>query len=725
MFTDLTIKNFRVFDNKGTTIPLRPVTILTGCNNVGKSSIVKALCLLKDFCQQLETDFEDGKKLHLERYKMDFHKSPNNLMGGFDLVRHHTTTKEEIDNKNTLEETDEPAKALESKTISFDVVVESSWLLQDVILHLEFGSLDWDDLNNGYLQDYAIKTLDGKVIYKAERDGKASMDFSTVKESFLHFLYGQYAFSTWQYEISYRDATSSYPVGEDKVAKLFDESYKSILEKLGPNAVVYLLEWQVSHCHRTWQGGSEGAGATIMKKVPEYSFAINSPALGVFCYFPCLQLFKDFKKNEIRQEVNKRLDSQNEPISSLNRKIVNLFLDSFETSDSESLHEFISQSENNRFFVNFDIHGLGRRGFTVPLSFWKMDINSDLFDESSLPKTANWSVILYAMDLINKATTHTTKSLVEFDEINYCWYYYAENSIDDFLRKIIEEVFVNMIPGTLAYSPTTIVQPKRLYSLEDNDDFARTLKRFFVAKKLFEEENKSRGEEMSYKPFMFIDKWLKQLGIANHVDIKIHAGGFGGTINLFEDDKDSVGMSLTDKGFGVLQLFAVLLKIEIAILEMQTNKKLYYYCTTGLNTDIVKYLRTHNQLHPATVALEEPECHLHPSLQSKFADMIVDAYKLYGVHFIIESHSEYFIRKLQLLVSQKEIMNDDISLLYINPSSRPSYIPVISDIGLEEDGTLKNEFGPGFFDESIRLGNELFKNKVDDDNKMKNDEDQA
>ena len=49
-----------------------------------------------------------------------------------------------------------------------------------MILHLEFGSLDWDDLNNGYLQAYAIKTLGGQVIYKAERDGNASMDFSIV-----------------------------------------------------------------------------------------------------------------------------------------------------------------------------------------------------------------------------------------------------------------------------------------------------------------------------------------------------------------------------------------------------------------------------------------------------------------------------------------------------------------------------------------------------------------
>ena len=157
-------------------VPLRPLTILTGCNNSGKSSIVKALCLLQDFCSQLEADYNDGKKLHLEQYKMDFQKSPNNLMGGFDLVRHRAKDSEK-----------------ESNIISFDIVVESSWLLQDVILHLEFGALEKEELNNGYLQEYEIKTLDGDIIYKATREGNISMDFSLVKKEFLHFLhYKQY-----------------------------------------------------------------------------------------------------------------------------------------------------------------------------------------------------------------------------------------------------------------------------------------------------------------------------------------------------------------------------------------------------------------------------------------------------------------------------------------------------------------------------------------------------
>ncbi len=54
MNTKFTLKNFRVFDSKGVTIDLRPITLLTGCNSSGKSSIVKALHLLSDYFKEIK-----------------------------------------------------------------------------------------------------------------------------------------------------------------------------------------------------------------------------------------------------------------------------------------------------------------------------------------------------------------------------------------------------------------------------------------------------------------------------------------------------------------------------------------------------------------------------------------------------------------------------------------------------------------------------------------------
>ena len=66
------IKNFRVFNKKGETIPIKPLTILTGCNSSGKSSIVKSMVLFDDYLQKLQEDFNNSNNLDLSKYKLDF-----------------------------------------------------------------------------------------------------------------------------------------------------------------------------------------------------------------------------------------------------------------------------------------------------------------------------------------------------------------------------------------------------------------------------------------------------------------------------------------------------------------------------------------------------------------------------------------------------------------------------------------------------------------------------
>lgn len=717
MYTDLTLKNFRVFDDEGVCIPLRPITILTGCNNSGKSSITKALCLLKDFCHQIEKDFNDGKNLQLERYKMDFHKKPNDIMGSFNLVVHHQTQEAESDN---VKKDDSRGK------VSYEIVVESSWLLQDVIVHLDFSTLEGDDLKNGYLDACSIRTYDGgKVIYKASSAKKASIDFSVVKKALLNFLCGQRAVSSWQNELNYRMASSTSPAGEDKEAQEFEEAMTRLINDVGCPALVYMLEWQVSNCLKPWKDGTTGPASAVFSNI-DSSFAENSPKMNVFCYFPCLEKFQKTRKKKVREIIYDKIASQEKGITPLVQKVLDLFLTSFEKSKSKTLFDFISEKENV-FFKDSKIISFGKSKF--PLSFYtfmKHEFSSYLFyeqqlnEEEDLPKEANIDICIYALDYINQLMTDTSQTYKEYDEINEIFKHKYERFLDDFLRRIIEDIFSKIMPGSFSYSPTTIVRPQRLYSLEDDSDFTNTLKKYFEIKRMWESEvgndkmwEYQHKDKEKHLPCTFINKWLSQLGIAHHVEIRTHANGYGVTVHLYDNENDTTGMLLADKGFGVLQLFAFLLKIENAILETQINEVRYPNYTSGLSKEVIKWLRTYNQLHPITIALEEPECHLHPSLQSQFADIIVDANEQFGIHFLIESHSEYLIRKLQLLVSQKKIKNKDVSLLYVNPQKRPSYMPAVNFIGIEPDGALGNEFGTGFYDESIRLSNELFKSMKD------------
>ena len=93
------------------------------------------------------------------------------------------------------------------------------------------------------------------------------------------------------------------------------------------------------------------------------------------------------------------------------------------------------------------------------------------------------------------------------------------------------------------------------------------------------------------------------------------------------------------------------------------------------------------------------------------ADMFVEAYEKYKIHFIIETHSEYLIRKLQVMVSDKDckLTPNNISLNYIE--SGKDEISSNLQIQILDDGGLSDSFGEGFYDEADSLAMQLFRNK--------------
>lgn len=91
MITKYTIKNFRVFDENGVSFDLKPLTILTGCNSSGKSSIVKSLLLLCDYLSSLKEDKKNGKKPILTSHELDFMKKPHSKLGRFKKIVNNTS----------------------------------------------------------------------------------------------------------------------------------------------------------------------------------------------------------------------------------------------------------------------------------------------------------------------------------------------------------------------------------------------------------------------------------------------------------------------------------------------------------------------------------------------------------------------------------------------------------------------------------------------------------
>jgi hypothetical protein len=109
------------------------------------------------------------------------------------------------------------------------------------------------------------------------------------------------------------------------------------------------------------------------------------------------------------------------------------------------------------------------------------------------------------------------------------------------------------------------------------------------------------------------------------------------------------------------------------------------------------------------IILDQPGCGLYPAKQSLLADMFYDAYKKLGVWFIINTNSEYLIRKSQVLVARKvynqpleeEVGEECPFATYYVPDKAEGKMPY--SLRYRKDGIFINAFGKGFYDVAAKL----------------------
>jgi predicted ATPase len=158
-------------------------------------------------------------------------------------------------------------------------------------------------------------------------------------------------------------------------------------------------------------------------------------------------------------------------------------------------------------------------------------------------------------------------------------------------------------------------------------------------------------------------------------------------------------MPLADEGYGITQVITFLLHIENEILrnKLKDDRLTLKHIFTETYIDGTPLYKNEAK---ATLAIEEPEVSLHPSLQSQLTDIFYDAYNSYGVEFIIETHSEYLIRRTQAIVanmtSENEYINRPFAVYYVDKGGQTYELKYL------ESGRFENNFGPGFFDEASR-----------------------
>lgn len=166
-----------------------------------------------------------------------------------------------------------------------------------------------------------------------------------------------------------------------------------------------------------------------------------------------------------------------------------------------------------------------------------------------------------------------------------------------------------------------------------------------------------------------VSHWGQYLGVfdALHIDTSEKYG----TVVKVQGVMDGVGISpdLTNVGVGVSQVLPIL----VLCAAMPVG---------------------------GAALVEQPELHLHPSVQSKLA-VFFAACAASGRQVVLESHSEHLVNRIRLLVALDEVSSSDVSLVFVE---RDEYGATIAPLKIEPDGSLER-WPRGFMDEAeIVLG---------------------
>ncbi len=170
--------------------------------------------------------------------------------------------------------------------------------------------------------------------------------------------------------------------------------------------------------------------------------------------------------------------------------------------------------------------------------------------------------------------------------------------------------------------------------------------------------------------------WLNRLNMDYKLKVETVGTASGDLFEVRLIDKrrqewengESVNVALSDVGFGISQLLPF----------------------------IVQSLVSEKQI----ISIEQPEVHVHPRLQADLGDLLAEAIKEPRWNrFIIETHSEHLILRLQRLVYKGKIKPEDVSVIYV---SRGPEGAKAERLHLDEEGDFIDEWPNGFFLERLR-----------------------
>ena len=155
-------------------------------------------------------------------------------------------------------------------------------------------------------------------------------------------------------------------------------------------------------------------------------------------------------------------------------------------------------------------------------------------------------------------------------------------------------------------------------------------------------------------------------GLFSDIKVKRHGKQMSDPFQLQVKVRSGHNANIMDVGYGVSQSLPILVDIMAANGRSRVAQR-----------------RTSD----STFLLQQPEVHLHPRGQAELTSLFVEAFKKRGNRFLIETHSDYIIDRVRILVRQGQLKPDDVAILYFEPKGNAVKI---HNMGLDEAGNLED-----------------------------------
>lgn len=252
---------------------------------------------------------------------------------------------------------------------------------------------------------------------------------------------------------------------------------------------------------------------------------------------------------------------------------------------------------------------------------------------------------------------------------------------------------------SISYMGANSTKQSALFAIRDkNNALAQAIHEY-------KQLNIADGEE----EHRFVLKWMHEFEVGDDFVISMHAG----EAYEMKIRSNNTQIHLADKGMGSIQAMLLIMRLACIIKRIRNAEKNSTITRIVVGKEVRQDSSNYRLIDKTTVIIEEPELNLHPALQSKLADLFLYVNQPpFNLNFIIETHSEYILRRSQVIVAENE--------LEVAPNENPFCVYYFPDdlnqqpyrLDYEPNGRFNKNFGNGFFNEATKSTMALLKPKT-------------